>query len=70
MCFSMKAPTPPPAPPPPNRFDDNNQAAVQNALKRVRSQNAFAQTTLTGGLGDPNFGQNVNRVTLLGQTGP
>jgi len=25
---------------------------------------------LTGGLGDPNFGQNVNRVTLLEQTGP
>ena len=69
MCFSMSAPKPPPVPPAPNRADDANQAAVQNALRRVRSQNATAQTTLTGGLGDPNFGQNVNKVTLLGQSG-
>lgn len=68
MCFSMSAPKPPPVPPPPNRQDDANQAAVQNAIKRTRNQNAFAQTQLTGGLGDPGYGQNVNRVTLLGNT--
>ncbi|MGH6883265.1 MAG: hypothetical protein ACREFM_20250 [Hypericibacter sp.] len=70
MCFS--APKPPklaPPPTPPNRADDANQAAVQTALKRVRGQNAASQTQLTGGLGDPNFGQNISRVTLLGQAG-
>ncbi|WP_156771789.1 hypothetical protein [Labrys sp. WJW] len=68
MCFS--APKPPPLPPPPpvpNRQDDANQAAVQTALRRVRNQNGAAQTQLTGGLGDPNYGQNVN-VQQLGRT--
>jgi len=64
----MSAPKPPPIPPVPNKFDDANQAAVQSALKRVKGQNATAATTLTGGLGDPSFGQNVQRATLLGQT--
>lgn len=68
MCFSMSAPKPPPIPPAPNKFDDNNQAAVQNAMRRVKGQNAFAQTTLTGGLGDPGYGQNIQRATLLGAT--
>ncbi len=70
MCFS--APKPPKLPPPPtrpNRADDANQAAVQASLKRVRGQNGASQTQLTSGLGDPNFGQNINRVTLLGQAG-
>lgn len=64
----MKAPAPPPIPPTPNRSDDANQAAVQASLQRVRAANATAQTTLTGGLGDPNFGKNTKQVTLLGQT--
>lgn len=69
MCFS--APKPPPLPPlpvAPNKADENNQAAVQGALNRVRGQNAGNQTQLTGGLGDPGFGQNVTRATLLGRT--
>lgn len=70
MCFSAPKPPPlPPPPTPPNRADDANQAAVQSTLKRVRNQNDASQTQLTGGLGDPGFGQNVSRVTLLGQAG-
>ena len=69
MCFSTSVPKPPPPPPIPNRADQANQAAVQGALQRVRKQNATAQTTLTGGLGDPNFGKDITRVTLLGQSG-
>ncbi|MDQ0392190.1 hypothetical protein [Labrys monachus] len=70
MCFSTPKPPPlPPLPLPANRADDANQAAVNNTLRRVRSQNGNMQTQLTGGLGDSGFGQNVNRVTLLGQAG-
>ncbi len=69
MCISSpKPPPPPPIPTPPNKADDANQAAVQSSLKRVRNQNAGDATNLTGGLGDAGYGQNVNRVSLLGQT--
>lgn len=37
-------------------------------MRRVRSQNASAQTVLTSGLGDSSFGSNVQRATLLGTT--
>lgn len=69
MCFSMKAPAPPPIPPTPNRADVANQAAVTGALARVRNQNATAQTTITGSLGDPTFGQNVNAPKLSATLG-
>lgn len=52
----------------PNRADDANQAAVQNAMKRVKSQNPANGTVLTGGLGDASYGSNVQRAVLLGQT--
>jgi len=64
----MSVPKPPPTPPVPNRADDANQAAVASALKRTKSQNATAQTLLTGGLGDPSYGSNVTKATLLGQS--
>jgi hypothetical protein len=70
MCFSAPKPPPlPPLSPMPNRADEANQAAVQGVLKRLRSQNGASQTQLTSGLGDPNFGRSVSRVTLLGQAG-
>lgn len=68
MCFAMSAPKMAAIPPVPNRADDANQAAVASALKRVKSQNATAATTLTSGLGDPSYGANVQRATLLGTT--
>lgn len=68
MCFNMSAPKPSPIPPMPNRADDANQAAVASAIKRTKSQNATAATTLTGGLGDPSYGSNVTKATLLGQS--
>lgn len=68
MCFSAKVPDPPKPPPIPNKNDQQNQAAVQSSLQRVRNQNAGQATQLTGGLGDAGYGQNVQRVSLLGQT--
>jgi hypothetical protein len=67
MCFSTpKIPDPPKAAPIPNRQNDASQAAINATLKRARSQDVTAATTLTGGLGDTGFGQNISRVTALG----
>lgn len=69
MCFSAPKPPNPPKPPPmPNKQDDANQAAVQSSLKRAKTQNANMATQLSGALGDSGYGQNINRVTALGQT--
>jgi hypothetical protein len=59
----------PPVPPTPMRADEENRAAVNESLDEIRRRRGIAATTVTGGLGDTNYGANVSKpsVTALGQ---
>lgn len=67
MCFvntpDIKTPAPPPVP---SRSDENVAAAQEDARRRAAASGGRRATILTGGLGDPSFGQSVSRTTLGG----
>lgn len=66
MCFSTSVPKPPPLPPTPQR--DEKASLVQDTRLRALRARGVQNNIFTSALGDPGFGKNVNRATLLGQT--
>lgn len=67
MCMSKpKIATPKPLPTAPQR--DEEASLTQDARKRARNAKGAAGSVFTSALGDSNFGENVNKATLLGQS--
>lgn len=67
MCFMSTPDVKTPAPPPtPSRQDAEVTASQEEERRRAAQAQGRRATILTGGLGDPSFGQNVQRRTLLG----
>lgn len=65
MCFFQQPQLPDPAPQPTvNNEEARRRRAQQMALNQ--QQRGRAATVLTSPLGDPSFGQSVNRTTLVG----
>jgi hypothetical protein len=64
MCFPNAAPARiPAAPRPPSRSSASVDRRVQDIMQPQQQPMA---TVLTSPLGDPNFGQNINRTVLTG----
>jgi hypothetical protein len=67
MCFvntpDVRTPAPPPAP---TRQDEAVVASQEEERRRAAQARGRRATILTGGLGDPSFGQNTQNRTLLG----
>lgn len=67
MCMAKpKIATPKPLPTAPKR--DEDASLTQEARKRARNAKGAAGSVFTTALGDSEFGQNVGKATLLGQT--
>lgn len=56
-------------PPPPSREDPEIRARQQEERRRARAAQGRGSTIMTGGLGDPSFGQSARQATLLGAPG-
>lgn len=57
---------PQPMPTAPKR--DEEASLVQDARKRARNAKGAAGSVFTTALGDSNYGNNISRATLLGQS--
>jgi hypothetical protein len=57
---------PQPMPTAPKR--DEEASLVQDARKRARNAKGAAGSVFTTALGDSNYGDNISRATLLGQS--
>lgn len=65
MCFFQQPQLPQPvATPSVNSEEARRRRAQQTAANE--QQSGRASTVLTSPLGDPNFGQNINRTVLVG----
>lgn len=68
MCLSRpKIAKPDPLPTPPKR--DEEATLVQSARRRASKAKGAAGSIFTTALGDSQFGKNITRATLLGQSG-
>jgi hypothetical protein len=47
---------------------DEEASLVQDARKRARNAKGAAGSVFTTALGDSNYGNNISRATLLGQS--
>ena len=70
MCLFGSRPAPPPPPPaPPSREDPELRQRQEEERRRARAAQGRGATIMTGGLGDPAFGQSSRQATLMGAPG-
>lgn len=70
MCLFSRSPAPPPPPPPtPSREDPELRQRQEEERRRARAAQGRRSTIMTGGLGDPEFGQSSRQATMMGAPG-
>lgn len=71
MCLSApkpKIPKPDPIPPAPSRDDPEAVRQGEEQRRKLRMRAGMAATSLSGPLGDSQYGSNISRAVVLGGT--